>query len=68
MVALFDELDVDGTYHAVRWFFYERLPEIKRKAGALVQFQLVRLVAMSINYDMHYPSLAKLLGFFSTLI
>ena len=34
MVALFDELDVDGTYHAVRWFFYERLPEIKRKAGA----------------------------------
>ena len=34
MVALFDELDVDETYHAVRWFFYERLPEIKRKAGA----------------------------------
>lgn len=33
MVALFDELDVDGTYRAVRWFFYERLPEIKRKAG-----------------------------------
>ena len=34
MEALFDELDVDGTYRTVRWFFYERLPEIKRKAGA----------------------------------
>lgn len=49
MVALFDELDVDGTYHAVRWFFYERLPEIKRKAGALVRFQPVRLTVMTIN-------------------
>lgn len=34
MVELSDELDVDGTYRAVIWFFHERLPEIKRKAGA----------------------------------
>ena len=33
-VALFNELDVDGTCRKVRWFFDERLPEIKRKAGA----------------------------------
>lgn len=61
MVALFDELDVDGTYHAVRWFFYERLPEIKRKAGALVQFQPVRLTATSLNYDHFIFTLAWLL-------
>lgn len=34
MVALFDELDIKGTYRCVRWFLYDRLPEIKRKAGA----------------------------------
>lgn len=33
-MALFDELDVDETYWKVRWFFYKRLPEIKRKSGA----------------------------------
>lgn len=33
-MALFDELDVDGTYHAVQWFFYDRYPVIKRRSGA----------------------------------
>lgn len=33
-MALFQELDVDGTYHAVQWFFYDRYPVIKRRSGA----------------------------------
>ncbi len=32
-MALFQELDVVGTYHAVQWFFYDRYPVIKRRSG-----------------------------------
>nr|DAH75001.1 MAG TPA: hypothetical protein [Caudoviricetes sp.] len=49
-------------------FQFTILNAFKFTLGALVQFQPVRLSMMTINYDMHYPSLAKLLGFFSTAI
>lgn len=34
MMALFETLDVNGTYHAVQNFFYDRYPVIKRRSGA----------------------------------
>lgn len=33
-MALFETLDVNGTYHAVQNFFYDRYPVIKRRSGA----------------------------------